>query len=295
MLLTVYYTHTCFEDIYTQIAPISKKKNPNKTKDQAQLYPQPLELCFSCLPHNQFNFFVCLFVLPFLGPHLRHMEVPRLEVQLELQLPATATATPDLSRVCNLHHCSWQHRILNPRIEARDETCNLMVPLGIRFHCAMTGMPQFEFYFFIFSLRSSPLQSGILPIAPLKLLLPRLLWPTVLNPDRSFSSRVALWVHSSCSPLPSHSLPDLYQTPRTSARLPAIRSCLLCGLTPLSSVRCSHASLSNSSSMLGKLRPRQGTPANAWRHFWLAWAEEGCYWHIVRRGQHPIMHKTVPH
>ena len=33
-----------------------------------------------------------------LGPHLRHMEVPRLEVEWELRLPAyiTATAMPDL-------------------------------------------------------------------------------------------------------------------------------------------------------------------------------------------------------
>ena len=33
---------------------------------------------------------------------LQHMEVPRLEVKLELQLPVytTATATPDLSPVC---------------------------------------------------------------------------------------------------------------------------------------------------------------------------------------------------
>ena len=29
----------------------------------------------------------------FLGPHLRHMEVPRLGVELELQLPAYTTAT----------------------------------------------------------------------------------------------------------------------------------------------------------------------------------------------------------
>ena len=35
--------------------------------------------------------------LVFLGPHLQHMEVPRLRVELELQLLAytTATATPD--------------------------------------------------------------------------------------------------------------------------------------------------------------------------------------------------------
>ena len=33
----------------------------------------------------------------FLGPHLWHMEVPRLGIELELQLPAYATAMPDLS------------------------------------------------------------------------------------------------------------------------------------------------------------------------------------------------------
>ena len=42
----------------------------------------------------------------FLGLHLRHMEVPRLEVELELQLPATATASQDPSCICNLHHSS---------------------------------------------------------------------------------------------------------------------------------------------------------------------------------------------
>ena len=45
----------------------------------------------------------------FLGPHLRHLEKSSLRVQSELQLPAypTATATPDLSQVCDLHHSSW--------------------------------------------------------------------------------------------------------------------------------------------------------------------------------------------
>ena len=52
----------------------------------------------------------------FLGPHLWHMEVLRLGVQLELQLPAyvTATAMQDLSRVCNLHHSSQQCQIQTP-------------------------------------------------------------------------------------------------------------------------------------------------------------------------------------
>ena len=42
------------------------------------------------------------------------MEVPRLGVELELQLPAYTTATPDPSCICDLHYSSWQHWILNP-------------------------------------------------------------------------------------------------------------------------------------------------------------------------------------
>ena len=58
------------------------------------------------------------------------MEVPRVGVESELQLPAytTATATWDLSHVCNLHHSSWPCWFLNPLREARDGTRNLMVP-----------------------------------------------------------------------------------------------------------------------------------------------------------------------
>ena len=64
----------------------------------------------------------------FLGLYLRHMEVPRLGVEWELQLPVytTATAMPDLSGICNLHHSSQQCQILNPPNEARDRTCVLM-------------------------------------------------------------------------------------------------------------------------------------------------------------------------
>jgi len=60
------------------------------------------------------------------------MEVPRLRVTSELQLLAypTATAMPDLSRVCNLHHSSWQPQILNPLSEARDRTHNLRFLFG---------------------------------------------------------------------------------------------------------------------------------------------------------------------
>ena len=42
---------------------------------------------------------IFIFYFFFLGPDLRHMEVPGLGVESELQLPGytTATATPDLS------------------------------------------------------------------------------------------------------------------------------------------------------------------------------------------------------
>ena len=74
-----------------------------------------------------FEFATCLFVC-FLGPHLWHVEVLRLEVESELQLPiyTPATAMQDPSCICNLHHSSWQCWFLNPLSEARDQTCILM-------------------------------------------------------------------------------------------------------------------------------------------------------------------------
>ena len=52
------------------------------------------------------------------------MEVPRLGVKLELQLPAyaTATAMQDPSWVCDLHQSSQQRQILNLLSRARDPT-----------------------------------------------------------------------------------------------------------------------------------------------------------------------------
>ena len=45
------------------------------------------------------------FFFLFLEPQEQHMEVPGLGVKSDLQLPAyaTATATPDLSCICDLH------------------------------------------------------------------------------------------------------------------------------------------------------------------------------------------------
>ena len=72
----------------------------------------------------------------FIGPHLGHVEVPRLEAELELQLPAYATATAmlDPSHIYNLHHSSWQHQILNPLNKARYQTHILMNTSQVHYH-----------------------------------------------------------------------------------------------------------------------------------------------------------------
>ena len=59
---------------------------------------------------------------------MQHMEVPRLGVELEQQLPAytTATAMWDLSLSCDLHRSSRQHQIPAPLSKARDRTRILM-------------------------------------------------------------------------------------------------------------------------------------------------------------------------
>ena len=56
------------------------------------------------------------------------MEVPRLGVELKLQLLIypTATAIQDPSHICDLHYSSRQCPILNPLSETRDRTYILM-------------------------------------------------------------------------------------------------------------------------------------------------------------------------
>ena len=54
-----------------------------------------------------------IYLLRVLGPHVWHMEVHMIGVESELLLPAfTATATPDLSCICDLRQSSWQCQIL---------------------------------------------------------------------------------------------------------------------------------------------------------------------------------------
>ena len=72
------------------------------------------------------------------------MDVPRVEVKLELQLLAYTTATemPDSSRTFDLHHSSHQRQILNSLSKARDQTRSLVNTSQVLYHCATTGTPQ---------------------------------------------------------------------------------------------------------------------------------------------------------
>ena len=87
------------------------------------------------LPDIVFCFVFHLFFV-FLGLHLWRIEVSRLEAELEQQLSAytTASATPDPSCVCNLHHSLWQCQTLNPLNEARDRTPILMDTSQVHYH-----------------------------------------------------------------------------------------------------------------------------------------------------------------
>ena len=101
--------------------------------------PRPFTLTYRCAMTVFFLFcpsfwavllllLLLLLLFCFLGPHLRHMEVPGLGVGSELQLLAytTTRAMWDLSHTCDPHHSSQQRQIPDPLSETRDRTRNLM-------------------------------------------------------------------------------------------------------------------------------------------------------------------------
>ena len=135
------FSFYCFQ-FYTQgwIWGLGRYGRNIHTRHLETSWPENKENSSSICTGRGFFFFP----LVFLGLHLRHMEVPRLGGESELQLPAyaTATATRDLSCVCNLHHSSQQCRIPDPPSEARDRTCILMDPSRIHFCCTTMGTPR---------------------------------------------------------------------------------------------------------------------------------------------------------
>ena len=92
---------------------------------------------------------VCVCVYFFLELQVWHMEVPRLGVELELQLLAysTAIATWDPSLVCTIHHSSQWSRILKPLSKARDQTHILMDTSWVCYCWVTTGTPMYSFLY----------------------------------------------------------------------------------------------------------------------------------------------------
>ena len=76
---------------------------------------------------------------------------------MELQLPAypTATATSYLTHICDIHHSSRQHRILNPLSGATDWTSNVMDT--VRF---VTAEPQWELEYIYIFFKAAPTVAG---------------------------------------------------------------------------------------------------------------------------------------
>ena len=159
-------THPVLGTPHCSRPPASQKPNPtpqalgNKTRRPSRspekrlfsriLWAPPAFSSQAPVLLSTFLFFVfCFFFFfGFLGPHPQHKESPSLGVESELQLLAysTATAMPDPSHVCDLHHSSGQCRPPNPLSKARDQTRNLTDTSRICFYCATTGIPRCWFF-----------------------------------------------------------------------------------------------------------------------------------------------------
>ena len=64
--------------------------------------------------------------------------------------PMPVTTIWDPSRICYLHHSSWQRWILNPLSKARDWTHVLMDTSWIHYHWTTMGTPNRKFFFLTF-------------------------------------------------------------------------------------------------------------------------------------------------
>ena len=91
-------------------------------------------------------------IFGFLGPHPWHMEVPRLGVQLELQLLAYTTATEmwDLSLIFDLHQSSRQRRSLTHWARPGIQPASSWILFGFINHWASKGTPNKMYSLLVF-------------------------------------------------------------------------------------------------------------------------------------------------
>ena len=111
------------------------KENFSVISDQSKFpngsqcfFPSQFFICQDLINYLQTFIYLLTYLFVFLGLHPQHVEVPRLGVESELQLPAysTAPAMPDPSHICDLHLSSRQRHILKPLSKARDPNHVLM-------------------------------------------------------------------------------------------------------------------------------------------------------------------------
>ena len=96
----------------------------------------------------------------------------------------------DPNHVCNLHHSSQQHGILNLLSKARDQTCIFMDPSQVRYCWAMKELPIF-FLIQLCSLSPAfcvPLTSDFISVSPI---FPWTSFTILLIP--SIMSKINLW------------------------------------------------------------------------------------------------------
>ena len=96
------------EVVCLEISPVPETPHQQGDEEQASVPKAGPRDITSILFYFISPYLTLFYFIVFLGPHLQHMEILRLGVQLELQLPAytTATATLDPSCICDLHHSS---------------------------------------------------------------------------------------------------------------------------------------------------------------------------------------------
>ena len=120
--------------------PRKRFSSPKNACDKVKCCFVNSHFCYLCVceeGHDGFLFF------DFLGPHLQHMEVCRLGVQSELQLPAYTTVCSN----ARSKPCLWPIpqlmavQIPDPLSDAGDWTLILMDSSWIRFCCIMKGTP----------------------------------------------------------------------------------------------------------------------------------------------------------
>ena len=102
-----------FQKSGSLLLPISPPSHPAQATISSHLDQGNLllpQIPMTVLPYFYYYFYI--FLLKFLGLYPRHMEVPKLEIQSELQLQAyaTATAMQDLSASVTCNTRSLTHR-----------------------------------------------------------------------------------------------------------------------------------------------------------------------------------------